>query len=103
MNDLVKQALLEARERISYEDYQGTCSCPCRRTCACIEEHNSILDRIDAAIAQYEATSIDVIQDAINDEINDPRNGGKDRYSVGMRDGLRMAGALIRIKTGVYV
>lgn len=49
----LREALAAARTRIECEDWQGTCSCEVRRTgrCACLDEHNEILARIDAALA----------------------------------------------------
>lgn len=52
-NERLREALTEARDRIAGEEWHGECPCEKFRTgrCPCLEEHNSILARVDAALA----------------------------------------------------
>jgi hypothetical protein len=51
---VLTSALIKARERIQYEDFQGTCGCSRERDrrdlCPCEADHQDFLDMIDEAL-----------------------------------------------------
>jgi hypothetical protein len=58
MTPEIRSLLLELRERVEGEDYIGTCGCVSKRPkskppeeyCSCLQEHNAMLAKIDAAL-----------------------------------------------------
>lgn len=47
----LQEILAFAYERIYSEDYQGTCSGPCKRYCPCLAEHNKYLKSIERGLS----------------------------------------------------